>query len=75
MNKSTSRLPAMAEVAAERNVVLLLENEGGLVSDIPERCRALVEGVGSPNLRYVCDTGNYPQMGFANSVDIGDFSR
>ena len=68
---SISRLRVMAEVAAERNTVLLLENEGGLVGDVPERCSALVEGVNSSNLRYVWDTGNYPQMGFANSVDIG----
>ena len=68
---SISRLRVLAEVAAERDVVLLLENEGGLVGDIPERCRALVEGVNSPHFRYVWDTGNYPQMGFERSVDIG----
>ena len=71
VEESISRLRVMAEVAGERGVVLLLENEGGLVGDTPERCRALVEGVGSPNLRYVWDTGNYPQMGFARSVEIG----
>lgn len=68
---SIARLRMMAEVAVERNVSLLLENEGGLVGDTPERCSALVEGVNSPNLRYVWDTGNYPQMGFARSVHIG----
>lgn len=68
---SISRLRVMAEVAAQRDVMLLLENEGGLVGDIPQRCRALVEGVGSANLRYVWDTGNYPQMGLERSVDIG----
>lgn len=68
---SISRLRVLAEVATERDAMLLLENEGGLVGDIPQRCRALVEGVDSPHLRYVWDTGNYPQMGFAQSVDIG----
>lgn len=68
---SISRVRMMAEVAGKRDVVLLLENEGGLVGDVPERCHAIVDGVGSPNLRYVWDTGNYPQMGFARSVDIG----
>ncbi|MYA59753.1 MAG: sugar phosphate isomerase/epimerase [Chloroflexi bacterium] len=68
---SITRLQVLAEVAAERDVVLLLENEGGLVGDIPERCHVLVEGVGSANLRYVWDTGNYPQMGFERSVEIG----
>ena len=71
VEESISRLRVMADVAGERGAVLLLENEGGLVGDVPERCRALVEGVGSPNLRYVWDTGNYPQMGFARSVEIG----
>ena len=71
VEESISRLRVMAEVAGERDAVLLLENEGGLVGDVPERCRALVEGVGSQNLRYVWDTGNYPQMGFARSVEIG----
>ena len=68
---SISRMRVMAEVAGKRDVVLMLENEGGLVGDVPERCHAIVDGVGSPNLRYVWDTGNYPQMGFARSVDIG----
>ena len=71
IDESISRLSAMSKVAAERGAVLLLENEGGLVGDTPERCRALVEGVDSPHFRYVWDTGNYPQMGFARSVDIG----
>lgn len=71
VEESITRLRLMAEVAVERNVRLLLENEGGLVGDTPERCRALVEGVDRPHLRYVWDTGNYPQMGFARSVDIG----
>ncbi len=71
VERSISRLTVMANVARERDVVLLLENEGGLVGDVPERCAALTEGVGSPNLRYVWDTGNYPQMGFEHSVDIG----
>ena len=45
VEESISRLRVMAEVAGERGVVLMLENEGGLVGDTPERCRALVEGV------------------------------
>ncbi len=71
VKESIARLRLMAKVAVERNVTLLLENEGGLVGDTPERCHTLVEAVNSPNLRYVWDTGNYPQMGFARSVDIG----
>ncbi|MCY4473881.1 MAG: TIM barrel protein [Chloroflexi bacterium] len=71
VDESVSRLRAMAHVAGQRGVVLWMENEGGLVGDTPERCRAIVEGVDSPNLRYVWDTGNYPQAGIERSVDRG----
>ena len=69
--ESISRLRVMSEIAAERDAVLLLENEGGLVGDTPECCHMIVEGVSSPNLRYVWDTGNYPQAGVEYSVDRG----
>ena len=71
VDESISRLSAMAEAAGERDAVLLLENEGGLVGDIPQRCRAIVEGVGSPNLRFVWDTGNFPHTGVERAVDRG----
>ena len=71
VDESIFRLRMMSEVAAERGAVLLLENEGGLVGDTPERCHMIVEGVDSPNLRYVWDTGNYPQAGVEHSVDRG----
>ncbi len=71
VDESVSRLRAMADLARARGVVLWMENEGGLVGDTPERCRAIMEGVDSPNLRYVWDTGNYPQAGVKSSVDRG----
>ena len=71
VDESVSRLRAMADAAGKRGVVLWMENEGGLVGDTPERCQAIVEGVDSPNLRYVWDTGNYPQAGVERSVDRG----
>lgn len=71
VEESIDRMRQMASLAEERGVVLWLENEGGLVGDVPERCRAIVDEVGSDALRYVWDTGNYPQMGFDRSVEIG----
>ena len=71
VEESTSRLGAMAKAAAERGAVLLLENEGGLVGDTPERCRAIVEGVDSPSLRFVWDTGNFPHSGVERAVNRG----
>ena len=71
VDESITRLGAMAKSAGERNAVLLLENEGGLVGDTPERCKAIVEGVGSPSLRFVWDTGNFPHSGVERAVDRG----
>ena len=71
VEESISRLSVMSEIAGTRGVVLLLENEGGLVGDTPERCHMIVEGVSSPSLKYVWDTGNYPQAGVERSVDRG----
>ena len=71
VDESISRLGAMAKAAAERDAVLLLENEGGLIGDTPERCRAIVEGVDSPSLRFVWDTGNFPHSGVERAVDRG----
>ena len=71
VEESISRLGAMANTAAERDAVMLLENEGGLVGDTPERCRAIVKGVGSPGLRFVWDTGNFPHSGVERAVDRG----
>ena len=68
---AAARLGAMAKAAGERGAVLLLENENGLVGDVPERCRALVEGVNSPSLRFVWDTGNFPHAGVERAVDRG----
>ena len=71
VGESIARLEVMARAAGERDAVLLLENEGGLVGDVPERCRAIVEGVDSPSLRFVWDTGNFPHSGVERAVERG----
>jgi sugar phosphate isomerase/epimerase len=68
---SISRLTEMANMAAARGILLLLENEGGLVGDTPERCMALLEGVDSPGLSFVWDTGNFPHSGVSQAFDRG----
>jgi sugar phosphate isomerase/epimerase len=71
VDKSISRLKQMADMAAARGILLLLENEGGLVGDTPERCLALLEGVDSPGLSFVWDTGNFPHSGVSHAFDRG----
>ena len=71
VGESLSRLQALAEVAGARGAVLVMENETGMVGDIPERCRTLLQGVDSPSLRFVWDIGNFPHCGVDRAVDRG----
>lgn len=71
VDEALSRLNALAEVAGARGVVLVMENETGMVGDIPERCRALLQGVDSPSLRFVWDIGNFPHCGVDRAVERG----
>ena len=71
VDESLSRLKVLAETAGARGVVLVMENETGMVGDIPERCRTLLQGVDSPSLRFVWDIGNFPHRGVDRAVERG----
>mgnify|MGYP001281508833 CR=1 FL=1 len=71
IKKSVTLLKTMSEIARNHSITLLMENEKGLIGDTPERCSAILNGVGSENLKFVWDTGNFPYSGIGNSVDIG----
>jgi sugar phosphate isomerase/epimerase len=58
-----SRLSAWTRTAEAAGVTLLLENEGGLWTDRPERCLDVLERVNSPALRFTLDTGNFAGLG------------
>lgn len=57
------RLAQLAQRAEQAGVILLLENEGLLWGDTPERCREIMDTVSSPSLRVSFDTGNYAALG------------
>ena len=61
-----SRLGAWAQAAERAGVTLLLENEGDLWGDTPERCRDILATVDSPALRLTLDTGNFASLGIAS---------
>ena len=50
-------------MAERAGVTLLLENEGDLWGDTPERCRDLLATVNSAALRLTLDTGNFASLG------------
>lgn len=60
-----SRLGDWARTAERAGVTLVLENEGDLWADTPERCRDLLATIDSPALRFTLDTGNFATLGIA----------
>ena len=69
IQNSTDRLGKLAEIAGESDLQLLLENEKGVVGDIPERCLQIVCAIDSPQLRFIWDPANFVQCGAVNQVD------
>ncbi len=58
-----SRLGRMIAYAAERDVVLLHENEKDIYGDTAERCADLMEELGCGHFRAVFDPANFVQCG------------
>ena len=71
LREAISRLSRMAHLAGQQNMILLLENEKGVVGDTPERCHAILKAIDSPNLRFVWDTANFVQVGVARPTERG----
>jgi sugar phosphate isomerase/epimerase len=57
------RMSALVREAAAQEVVLVHENESYIYGDDPNRCRDLVESVGSPSLEIAFDPANFVQVG------------
>lgn len=55
------RMTALTALAAGRGATLVHENESNIYGDTAERCRDLVESVGSPALRIAFDPANFVQ--------------
>jgi sugar phosphate isomerase/epimerase len=57
------RMAALARRAPRRGLMLVHENESYIFGDTAERCRDLVEAVGSDALRIAFDPANFVQVG------------
>jgi sugar phosphate isomerase/epimerase len=58
-----SRMSALAEAAADSDVILAHENEKEIYGDIPRRCLDIVTSVSSPQLQLAWDPANFVQVG------------
>jgi sugar phosphate isomerase/epimerase len=63
------RMSALAAEAEGRGMTLVHENESNIYGDTAERCRDLVESVGSPALRVAFDPANFVQCGVRPMTD------
>ena len=69
MQQSIDRLGTLTGIAAEHDLVLLLENEKGVVGDVPERCLQIMQAIDSSHFRFIWDPANFVQCGAADQVD------
>ena len=65
------RLITFAREAREAGVTLLHENEKDIYGDVPDRCREILEGVGSRDLLAAWDAANFVQCGVDHPHDAG----
>jgi sugar phosphate isomerase/epimerase len=63
------RMAALAEIAADRGLVLAHENEKGIFGDQPDRCADIISSVHSPALLATFDAANFVQCGIRPHTD------
>lgn len=68
--RSIERLRTLTEIAAAKDLLLLLENEKGVVGDLPEKCLKILQAIDSPHFRFIWDPANFVQCGAADQVDV-----
>jgi sugar phosphate isomerase/epimerase len=71
VKEATSRLARLTDLAQREGLVLLLENEKGIVGDTLGRCHAILSAIHSPALRFLWDPANFVQVGVARPTERG----
>ncbi len=71
VDSTIERIGRLVEVAEAEGVMLLLENEKGIVGDTLERCVKLVDALESERLVFLWDPANFVQVGEARLTERG----
>lgn len=58
-----TRMSALADAAADSDVILVHENEKEIYGDIPRRCLDIATSVSAPHLQLAWDAANFVQVG------------
>ncbi len=59
-------LSRLADEAEQLDLLLLLENEKGIVGDTVDRCHRILQAIDNPHLTFAWDPANFVQVGEAN---------
>ena len=71
VDSAIERIGRLVAVAEAEGVMLLLENEKGIVGDTLERCVKLVDALESERLVFLWDPANFVQVGEARLTERG----
>ena len=69
MQCAIDRLGKLTDIATSLDLQLLLENEKGVVGDLPGNCLQLMKAIDSPHFRFIWDPANFVQCGASEQVD------
>jgi len=64
-------LSRLAEEAEKRDLLLLLENEKGIVGDTVARCHRIMQAIDNPHITFAWDPANFVQVGEAQVTEDG----
>jgi len=66
VDQAIASLTRLAAEAQKLDLLLLLENEKGIVGDTVARCHRILQAIDSPHLTFAWDPANFVQVGEAN---------
>lgn len=69
LKEATERIGQMVKLAEQKGFYLSLENEKGVVGDIPERCYFILHDINSKHLGFTWDPANFVQSGVSRVVE------
>lgn len=71
VDQAIASLTRLAEEAEKLDLLLLLENEKGIVGDTVARCHRILQAIDSPHLTFAWDPANFVQVGEARVTEEG----
>ena len=71
VEQAIASLSRLTDEAQKLDLLLLLENEKGIVGDTIARCQRILQAIPSPHLTFAWDPANFVQVGEARATEDG----